>query len=352
MEMSVDEILAETVKKKASDLHITVGVPPMARVNGELIRVGESIIMPEDAEKIVREILSKEEYEKFEKSGDIDLSISKEQLGRFRVNAFVQRGMHAAVLRTIPIEIPNIDSLGLPDGVKEIAKKKRGLFLVTGPTGSGKSTTLAALINLINTQETAHIITLEDPIEYIHPHKRSIVNQREIGSDTDSYASGLKAALREDPDAILVGEMRDLETISVALTAAETGHLVFSTVHTIGAAKTIDRVVDIFPPHQQEQIRVQLSSILIGVLSQVLIKRLDTNKRIGAFEFMLATPAIKNLIREKKVHQIMSIMQTSANAGMITMDAELVKLYKQGIINKENVLSYCYDTDFVKKSIL
>jgi twitching motility protein PilT len=351
MVIDLTDLLANIVKMGASDLHITVGLPPMARVNGEMVRIGEDILMPEDTEALVEEMLTEEEMRKYRKDGEVDLAISRANIGRFRVNAFTQRSLSAIVLRTIPFRVPQIDELGLPDILKEVARKQRGLFLVTGPTGSGKSTTLASIIDLINTERDGHILTLEDPIEYLHTHKKSVVNQREVGMDTKGYGPGLRAALREDPDVILVGEMRDLETISTALTAAETGHLVFSTLHTIGAAKSIDRIIDVFPTHQQDQVRIQLSSVLIGILSQALIKRSDTNKRVAVFELMVANPAIKNLIREKKGHQILSVMQTSSNVGMLTIDNELLKLYKKQMISKESVLSYCYDIDYVKQSL-
>ncbi len=351
MELILDDILKQVVGMGASDFHITVGLPPMARVNGELIRVGETILMPPDTQRLVEEILTVDELIEFKSQGDIDVSISKPRIGRFRVNAFVQRNTYALVLRTVPFDVPKMEDLGLPKVLNEVTRKKRGLFLVTGPTGSGKSTTLASLINLINIEQNAHIITLEDPIEYLHKHKKCIINQREVGADTKSYAVGLRAALREDPDVILVGEMRDLETISVALTAAETGHLVFSTLHTVGGPKSIDRIIDAFPPHQQEEVRTQLSTVLLGVLSQVLIKRIDINKRIAVFELLFANHAIRNLIREKKIHQIYSVMQTSVGAGMMTLDAELINLYRQKIISKESVLAYSYDSEYVRKSL-
>ena len=351
MEINLTAILTEVVKLGASDLHITAGLPPMARISGEMVRLGEDILMPDETEALVKELLTEEEMIKFKKNGEVDLAISKPNIGRFRVNAFTQRSLCAIVLRTIPFRIPKMEELGLPPFVNEIVNKHRGLFLVTGPTGSGKSTTLASLIDVINTQRDAHILTLEDPIEYLHSHKKSVVNQREVGMDTKSYASGLKAALREDPDVILVGEMRDLDTIGIALTAAETGHLVFSTLHTTGAAKSIDRIVDVFPTHQQDQVRIQLSSVLIGILSQALIKRVDQNSRVAAFELMIGSPAIKNLIREKKGHQILSVMQTSANAGMLTLDNELIKLYKKQMISKESVLAYAQDIEFIKQGL-
>ena len=254
-------------------------------------------------------------------------------------------------LRVVASEIPEPDKLGIPKAVIDLYSKTRGLILVTGPTGSGKSTTLASLINIINREREAHILTLEDPIEYLHKHRKSIVNQREIGSDTKSYANALRAALRQDPDVILVGEMRDLETISIAITAAETGHLVLSTLHTIGAAKTIDRIIDVFPPYQQQQIRVQMSSVLQAVISQQLIKRKNLEGRVAAIEVMLATPAISNLIREGKTHQINSIIQTGAKYGMQTMDNAILQLYREGKISRESAIIYAVDTEYVNKML-
>ena len=287
----------------------------------------------------------------FNETGEADFSYAIRGQGRFRVNVFKQRGSLAFVIRLINTEIPNPEDLGLTSSVIELTKKKRGLVLVTGPTGSGKSTSLAALINRINENYSHHIITLEDPIEYLHVHKKSIVNQREIGMDTDNYANALRAALREDPDVILVGEMRDLDTIATAVTAAETGHLVFSTLHTIGAAATIDRIIDVFPPHQQPQIRLQLATLLESVISQQLLKTADGKGRVAAFEILHANSAIRALIREGKSHQIPSMIQTSRKIGMITMDDSIYELYQQGRVTKEEAITYAQDKTALTKRI-
>jgi twitching motility protein PilT len=335
------EILEYATKNSASDIHITVGVPPTLRINGSLIAMNQEKLTPEDTAKIVEEILEEEQMERLKKRGEVDLSYSIKGLGRFRVNVYRQRGSYSLAMRLVALNIPTLEQLGLPPVIKELARKSRGLVLVTGPTGSGKSTTLAAMIDLINSERNCHIITLEDPIEYLHKHKKSIINQREIGYDSESFASALRAALRQDPDVILVGEMRDLETISIAITAAETGHLVLSTLHTIGADKTIDRIIDVFPPYQQQQIKVQLSTVLQGVISQNLIARKDGRGRVAAVEVMIATPAIRNLIREGKSHQIITSMQTGGKYGMQTMDFALAQLYRQGVISYESALLYC-----------
>ncbi|WHH59667.1 type IV pilus twitching motility protein PilT [Petroclostridium sp. X23] len=350
--MNIDELLKYTVSQGASDLHITVGIPPTMRVNGELVHIGENRLMPDDTEIIVKQILSDAQFEFFKQKGEIDLSFSLAGIGRFRVNVFRQRGTAAAAIRLVASRIPDPEELGLPISVTELAKKNRGLILVTGPTGSGKSTTLASLINMINQQRGDHILTLEDPIEYLHRHNKSIVNQREIGHDSQSYANALRAALRQDPDVILVGEMRDLETISIAITAAETGHLVLSTLHTIGAAKTIDRVIDIFPPFQQQQIRVQMSTVLQAVISQQLIPKKDKQGRVAAIEVMIANPAIRNLIREGKSHQITSIIQTGMKYGMQTMDHSLADLYKKGVISREEAVMYAVDQDVLSRMLM
>ncbi|MCX7951153.1 MAG: type IV pilus twitching motility protein PilT [Clostridiales bacterium] len=344
-----DQLLKKVIDIGASDLHITVGIPPTARVNGTLVQLTEEKLTTDQTEEYVRFVLTEEQYEKYQELGELDFSYALQGIGRFRVNAFKQRGSDAMALRTVAAQVPTLDKLEMPNVLKELTNKTRGLILVTGPTGSGKSTTLAAMINEINQNRSCHIITLEDPIEYLHKHKKSIVNQREVGHDTKSYANALRAALREDPDVILVGEMRDLETISIAITAAETGHLVLSTLHTIGASKTVDRIVDVFPPYQQQQIKVQLSAVLEGVISQQLIKRADGNGRVCAMEIMTATPAIRNLIREGKTHQIDSAVQTGAKFGMKTMDMSLVELYKKGLISYEDALNYSVDRDIVMR---
>lgn len=347
---SLAELLELTVKEGASDLHLTVGISPIIKVNGKLVRLEHEKLRPEDTEAYAREILQ-DAYEKYDAIGEYDTSYSIHGKGRFRVNIYKQRNSTALAIRVISLDIPTLDILGYPDTLKDICNLKRGLVLVTGPTGSGKSTTLAALINEINNNRESHIITIEDPIEFLHKHNKSIVNQREIGKDTLSYERALKAALREDPDVILIGEMRDLETISIAITAAETGHLVFSTLHTIGAAKTIDRIVDVFPPHQQEQIRIQLASVLQTIISQQLVETVEGD-RTAALEIMVATPAIKNLIREGKTHQIESSIQTGSKYGMRTMDMELANLYRQGVITQETAMNYAIDREILSRLLM
>ncbi|MEW9096146.1 MAG: type IV pilus twitching motility protein PilT [Clostridiaceae bacterium] len=348
--VSLNSLLETTIKEKASDLHITVGVSPVIRVNGDLKNIGEDKLTPIETEKYVREILG-DLYEEYMLKGEIDTSFSVSGLGRFRVNVFKQRGSDAAAIRVVGLKVPTIGELNLPPVITNLTNKQRGLVLVTGPTGSGKSTTLAAMINEINSNRAAHIVTLEDPIEYLHKHNKSIINQREIGKDSKSYANALKSVLREDPDVILVGEMRDLETISIALTAAETGHLVFSTLHTIGAAKTIDRIIDVFPPYQQQQIKIQLSAVLKGVISQQLIPKADGNGRIAAFEVMVSTHGIQNLIREGKTHQIESSIQTGGKYGMKTMDMSISEIVKKGLISKEDAIAYSVDREMLSRLI-
>jgi len=351
MKLSIDELLQDAQQRKASDLHITVGISPKCRVNGDLVDMGYEALTPEDTEAIIMPIIPKRLLETLNTNGEVDFSYAIHDVGRYRVNVFRQRGSYALVIRIINTIIPKPEVLGLPPAVVELTKKKRGLVLVTGPTGSGKSTTLASLIDIINTYYNGHIITLEDPIEYLHKHKKSIVNQREIGTDSQSFANALRVVLREDPDVILVGEMRDFETIEVAITAAETGHLVFSTLHTIGAVSTVDRIIDVFPPHQQQQIRVQLSSVLEGVVSQQLIPTADGNGRAAAFEVMLPNPAIRSLIREGKNHQIASFIQTNKKMGMQTMDDAIYELYLKGSIAKDQALAFSQDIQTMERKL-
>jgi len=349
--MEILEILKVATDAGASDVHLTVASPPIMRVNGKLLRMTEKKLAPEDTQRIIREILTEDQMHTVEKKGELDFSYSSPNLGRFRVNIYKQRGSYSMALRVVALSIPNMDALKLPAVLKELAMKQRGLVLVTGPTGSGKSTTLASMIDYMNHERNDHIITIEDPIEYLHKHNKSVINQREIGNDSLTFANALRAALRQDPDIILVGEMRDLETISTAITAAETGHLVLSTLHTIGAAKTVDRIIDVFPPHQQQQIRIQLASVLEAVISQQILPKADGTGRVAAFEIMIANTAIRNLIREGKTHQMQTVIQTGSNLGMQTMDASLVDLFKRRLIDLATLRKYAVDVDMVNKQI-
>lgn len=348
---SIVEIMRIAHEAGASDVHITVGVPPKMRVNGNLIAMDFPKMLPANTLEVVLEVMSEVQRERFEERGEYDMSFAIPELGRYRVNAYKQRGTCAMALRLVSTQVPAPEVLGVPDSVINLYERKRGLILVTGPTGSGKSTTLAAIIDKINNNRDAHVITLEDPIEYLHQHKMAMVNQREIGLDSQSYANALRAALREDPDVILVGEMRDFETISVAITAAETGHLVLSTLHTIGAASTVDRVIDVFPPHQQQQIRVQFANVLEAVISQQLIPTMDGRGRVAAFEVMHANHAVRNLIREGKSHQLVSVMQTNRKMGMITMDESITQLYFEGKIDKEMAVQFAVDPDGMQNKV-
>ena len=350
-EVTIEQIMGCAKDAGASDVHITVGISPKMRVNGKLMVMPFPVMLPPDTKRICDSMMNEKQKECFEEKGEWDFSYSIPSMGRYRVNAFRQRGSVAMVLRLVGTVVPTPESLSLPPSVIDLYKMKRGLVLVTGPTGSGKSTTLASLVGKINMDLDAHIITLEDPIEYLHRHARSIVNQREIGIDATSYDLALRSALREDPDVILVGEMRDLETISTAITAAETGHLVLSTLHTIGAAATIERIIDVFPPHQQEQIRTQLANVLVSVVSQQLVPTVDKRGRVAAFEVMHATPAIRNLIRENKTHQIATSIQTSRRLGMITMDDALVELYMKGKIDRDEALNFAQDKNTMQTKI-
>ncbi|HKN94395.1 MAG TPA: type IV pilus twitching motility protein PilT [Thermoleophilaceae bacterium] len=329
------DVLLDVLRLKASDLHLTAGSPPMVREKGRLRPLDYPVLTPQQTREIIYSILTNDQRKRLENDWQIDFAYSIPGQGRFRVNAYFQRASLGAAFRLIPNEMPALDDLGLPPTLREFVKKPRGFVLVTGPTGSGKSTTLAAMLDLINKERHEHIMTIEDPIEFLHRHQNCIVNQRELGSDAQSFALGLKAALRQDPDVILVGEMRDLETIATALTAAETGHLVFATLHTQDTAQTVDRIVDVFPPAQQHQVRVQLSVSLQGIVTQQLLPTADGQGRVCATEILVPTPAVRNLIREGKTHQIYSALQTGGAHGMQTMDASLADLVRRQKITRE-----------------
>jgi twitching motility protein PilT len=338
--MDLAELLQYAVDYGASDLHITVGRPPMVRISGRLIASGYEVELgPDETKSLIYSVLTDDQKAKFEEHHELDFSIGIPGVSRFRVNVFMQRGSVAGVFRAIGENIPTAERLALSETICQLALLPRGLVVVTGPTGSGKSTTLAAMIQLVNEQKEAHIVTIEDPIEFVHPHLRCTVNQRELGQDTHSFPRALKSVLREDPNVILVGEMRDLETIAAALTLAETGHLVLSTLHTQDAAQTVDRIIDVFPPYQQEQIRVMLASSLKGVVSQILLPRADGEGRVAAREVLVVTPAISAIIREGKTHQIYSAIQTGAREGMCTMEKSLAELCRSGQITLEDAMS-------------
>jgi twitching motility protein PilT len=341
---AIEDLLRLTVARGASDLHLTAGIAPCIRVHGSLEPVeGYDMLSPVDTAAMMGAILTGEQWDRFERTHELDTSYSIEDVSRFRVNVYQQRGSVGAVLRTIPHNIRNLAELGLPPDIDRFAHLPRGLVLVTGPTGSGKSTTLASLLDVANKARSAHIMTIEDPIEYLHTHKRSVVNQREVGEDTSDFATALRHVLRQDPDVILVGELRDLETTAVAITAAETGHLVLATLHTQSAAQTIDRLIDIFPAHQQQQIRAQLANCLQGVVTQALVPTRDGTGRTAVCEIMVVTPAIRNLIREGKVHQIPTFLQSSADLGMISFDQHLAQRYGEQLISKTTALELAHD---------
>jgi len=340
----MSDLLQLVVSEGSSDLHIRVGVPPVIRVHGILHRVEGPILTPEDTEELMRSITSEDHIQHVRERGGADFGFAFGELARFRVSVFKEKGNFGMVLRQIPTKLLRLEDIGLPPSVRELLYKPRGLCLVTGPTGSGKSTTLASMINIINEErDEAHIITIEDPIEFYHKHKKAIVTQREIGVDVPSFAEALRRALRQDPDIILVGEMRDLETIDAAVTAAETGHLVFGTLHTTGAAKTIDRLVNAFPTNQQEQIRIQLSTVLQAVISQLLIPRIDKPGRVAIFEIMINTPSVAALIRDNKTFRLNSDIQTGAKYGMVTLDSFLIDKYMAGMIAREEVITKSQD---------
>ncbi|MDD6156087.1 MAG: type IV pilus twitching motility protein PilT [Lachnospiraceae bacterium] len=349
--MQIQDILTLAQENKASDIHISPGNPVMLRIDGDLEPFGEQKLMPNDIDEMLRPLMSNKELNHLEEVGELDFAFSVPGFSRIRANVFRQRGTFAAALRILSYDVPSAETLGIPKSVIELTEKKRGLVLVTGATGSGKSTTLASLIEIIANRDRKNIITLEDPIEYLHTNKKAIVCQREIGCDTLSYTNALRAALRQDPDVILLGEMRDADTITTAITAAETGHLVFSTLHTNNSSDAIDRILGSVDPEKQQQIRLQFSSVLEGVVAQQLMPRCDRDGRVAAFEVLLATPAVRNLIRESKTMQIPSIIQTSKKEGMQTMDDCILSLYFQNMISEKTAIEYAFDEDYVKSKL-
>lgn len=340
----IDDVLRMAMERKASDIHITVGLPPMIRLDGEIQPLPFQPLTPRDARRLIYDVLTNEQLERFETTHELDFGYSVKDLARFRFNVYMQRGSVAGALRAIPTKIPAFETLGLPQTIREMCKRTSGLILVTGPTGSGKTTTIASMIDDLNEHFPGHILTIEDPVEYIHKHKRCMVNQRELHHDTYTLHDALRAVLREDPDIVLVGELRDLETIEAALTLSETGHLVFGTLHTRNAPATVDRIIDVFPSDQQDQIRVLLGNTLEGVVAQQLLPKLGGG-RCAAIEIMLGTPAIKNLIREGKTHQMYSILEMSGGVGMQTMDKALCDLYRAGFVSFEECLTRAIDKD-------
>lgn len=351
MSYQMSDLLQLVVSEGAADLHIRVGIPPVIRLHGILHRVEGPVLKPEDTEELMRSITSEDHIQQIREKGGADFGFAFGELARFRVSAFKEKGNFALVLRQIPSKLLTMEQIGIPPSVKELLWKPRGLILVTGPTGSGKTTTLASMINIINEErDEAHIITIEDPIEYYHKHKKAVVTQREVNVDVPNFAEALRRALRQDPDCILVGELRDLETMEAAITAAETGHLVFGTLHTTGAAKTIDRITNAFPTNQQEMIRIQLSTVLQAVISQLLIPRIDKPGRVAVFEIMVNTPSIGALIRDNKTFRIQSDIQTGAKFGMVTLDSFLLEKYEAGMIAEEEVITKAQDpTTIIQK---
>ncbi len=350
-ELQMDDLLALVVEEGASDLHITVGSPPVLRIHGALQPLDSEPLTADDTERIMRAITSEDHIQRVREGGTTDFGFGFRDLARFRVSVLKQKGSFGIVLRQIPSRLMTLEEIGLPPQVKELLYRPRGLILVTGPTGSGKTTTLASMLNIINETRDCHIVTVEDPIEYYHDHKRSIVTQREIGVDVSGFEEALRRALRQDPDVVLVGEMRDLETMEAAITAAETGHLVFATLHTTGAARTVDRIVDAFPTDQQEQIRTQLSSTLVAVISQILLPRADRPGRVAAFEIMIATPSIQALIRDNKTFRITSDIQTGGRLGMFTLDTHLFDLYRRGMVKYEEMITKVQDAEGVLEKL-
>jgi twitching motility protein PilT len=350
-EIQINDLLELAVHEGASDLHLAVNLPPVMRIHGSLAPLDAEVLTPEDTDRLMRSFTPDMHIQHLDTVGGSDFGFSFGDLARFRVSIFRQKGHVGIVLRQIPTKMLTLAEIGLPAQIKDLLFKPRGLILVTGPTGSGKTTTLASMINIINQERDCHIITVEDPIEYYHPHKKSVVTQREVGVDVPTFKEALRRALRQDPDVILVGEMRDLETMEAAITAAETGHLVFATLHTTGAARTVDRIVDAFPTNQQEQVRTQLSTSIVAVISQILMPRKDKPGRIAAFEIMIATPSIRSLIRENKTFRITSDLQTGAKWGMQTMDAHLLELWRAGKIAYDELVTKAQDTEEVLQQI-
>jgi len=344
------DLLRATVENQSSDLHIAVGRPPVLRIHGELVNVEGPVLTGQETRRLVYGVLSDSQKQKFEEEKELDFSLAVNNLARFRVNVHLQRNTVAAAFRTISSDIKSFQQLGLPPRVLEyLSRRPSGFVLVTGPTGSGKSTTLASVIDVINKEDACHIITVEDPIEYLHNHKKALIEQREVGEDTHSFSSALKYALRQDPDVLMIGEMRDLETISAALTAAETGHLVFSTLHTSSVVQTVDRIIDVFPPHQQEQVRIQLAAVLEGVLCQKLLPSAKGGGREIAVEVMIANDAVRNQIREGNTHQIATTIEASGKLGMQTMDRALLDLYKRARITREQALLNCFKPEEMRR---
>ncbi|MEA3432388.1 MAG: type IV pilus twitching motility protein PilT [candidate division WOR-3 bacterium] len=349
--MNMYSLLKSMKEKGASDLHIVPGIPPVFRVNGALMVSEEERITPEQSKSLIYSLVNEEQKARFEKSREMDFSFGVSEVGRFRINAHYQQRSVAGAIRLIPYDIPSLSELNLPPVLADLALKQKGLILVTGPTGCGKSTTLAAMVEIINEKRACHIIIIEDPIEYLHSHKKSIVEQREVGEDTLSFAGALKYALRQDPDVIMIGEMRDLETIATAITAAETGHLILATLHTPDAPQSIDRIIDVFPPHQQPQVRTQLSSALQAIMSQRLLPRKDAQGRIPVVELLMATSAVSNLIRSNKVYQLYTVMETGAKFGMQTMDQALRDLVKRGQVSLSVALEMARDPKNLRESL-
>lgn len=350
--MTLDSLIKEALEKSASDIHLSVGRAPTYRIHGELVSSGEKTLTPEDTAGFAKEVITEEQRKRIEEVGGVDFGFSFKDSARIRVSCFKEKGHFALVLRLLPNRFFSFKEIGLSEKVTELLSRPRGLVLVTGPTGSGKSTTLAAMLNAINENFSKHIITVEDPIEFLHSHKKCVVTQREVGEDVSDFSEAVVKSLRQDPDVVLIGEMRDLATMEAAIRAAETGHLVFATLHTTGAARTVDRIIDVFPTHQQAQVRIQLASTIVAVISQSLLPRCDGKGRVAAFELMVATPAIRSLIREGKTYQIVSEIQTGARYGMKLLDDHLRELYEQGTISYDAMIQAAYEPKELSEKIV